>query len=99
MASSEIEVPEGFAVRSRNRLSPATLKARPTSYWQGDLRRLQEAGAGERWITPREAGLGSAAGIVGSLLDRGALLVAERRSTKRYRLTAYGVAVAEGRRN
>jgi hypothetical protein len=89
-----IEPPEGFELRGRARLAPATLKARPVTEWQGDLRRLLEAGAGERWLTPREAGFGSAGGVTNGLHARGALLIAEKRSVKRYRLTDYGARVA-----
>ncbi len=91
-------VPEGFTLRPRAALSQQTLAARAITNWRRDLERLLAAGADERWITPKEARMGTAAGVVGALNDRGAILIAERGATKRYRLTAYGVAIAQGGR-
>lgn len=88
--------PEGFVLRSGARLSPATLAARPVTEWRRYLRRLLDAGGHERWLTPRDAGFGNAAGVVSALTDRGALAVAVKGREKRYRLTDYGARVARG---
>lgn len=89
-------VPAGFELRTARRLDPSTRRQRPTSTWRGDLCAMLDAGALDRWVTPAECSPGNAAA---SLLDRGALLIAEKNSTKRYRLTPYGAAVARGEKD
>jgi hypothetical protein len=92
--SAPIAPPDGLELRTIAPLSPATLQRRPLANFAGELRRLVDRGAAERWLTAQEAAFGSASGLVYALAARGALLIAERGSRRMYRLTPRGVEAA-----
>lgn len=90
--NSDIELPAGFVLRPMHRLASSTTKATLATRWAWMLRVLLDAGADANWISSKDSPFRG--GEASALLNRGALLIAEKGSKKVYRLTEKGVKIA-----